>query len=265
MKNPLRRSENPKGPGPGEMTLLGHLQELRTRLMKIAIAIVIGAIAVWIFYDPILGFLSAPYCDLREELNQECTFLATDPLQPFNVKLQLSGYGGIIMALPIILYQLGRFILPGLYKEEKRALAPYLVVSTMLLAAGMVLAYWFLPRALSVLINDLGGDRFEANFEATGYLSFLTKMILAFGIAFQLPVVLVFLQLVGLVQPETLRSNRRVAIIFVVVLAAIITPTGDPFTLGVLAVPMYLFYELSILIGSSRKKKKKDTYTGPTS
>lgn len=260
MKNPLKR--NPRGPGPGEMTLLGHLQELRTRLMKIAVAVFIGAIAVWVFYDPILAFLSAPYCDLRSELQQSCTFLATDPLQPFNVKLQLSGYGGIILALPIILFQLGRFVLPGLYKHEKRALAPYLVVSTILLAGGMVLAYWFLPRALSVLVNDLGGDRFEANFEATGYLSFLTKMILAFGIAFQLPVVLVFLQLVGLVQPDTLKNNRRVAIIFVVVLAAIITPTGDPFTLGVLAVPMYLFYELSILIGSRRKKK--DPYAEST-
>ncbi len=261
MKNPLRRSENPKGPGPSEMTLMGHLQELRTRLMKIAIAIFIGAIAVWIFYGPVLEFLSAPYCDLREDVGQDCTFLATDPLQPFNVKLQLSGYGGIILALPVILFQLGRFILPGLYKHEKRALAPYLVVATFLLAVGMTLAYWFLPRALQVLVLDLGGDRFEAFFTADQYLSFLTKMILAFGIAFQLPVILVFLQLVGLVQTQTLKSNRRVALIFVVVLAAIITPTGDPFTLGVLAVPMYLFYELSILIGSRRKKK--DPYARP--
>jgi sec-independent protein translocase protein TatC len=136
-------------------------------------------------------------------------------------------------------------------------------VATLLLGAGMTLAYWFLPRALEVLVNDLGGDRFEAFFTADQYLSFLTKMILAFGIAFQLPVVLVFLQLVGLVQPETLKSNRRVAVIFVVVLAAIITPTGDPFTLGVLAVPMYLFYELSILIGSRRKKQ--DPYADPAS
>ena len=255
MKNPLKRPGRPDKPNPEEMTLLGHLQELRSRLMKMAVAIFIGAIAVWVFYDPILSFLSEPYCQLRADVGEQCTFLATDPLQPFNVKLQLSGYGGIILALPVILYQFGRFVLPGLYKHEKRALAPYLVVATILLGAGMVLAYWFLPRALQVLVNDLGGDRFEAFFTADQYLSFLTKMILAFGIAFQLPVVLVFLQLVGLVQPDTLKNNRRVAVIFVVVLAAIITPTGDPFTLGVLAVPMYLFYELAILIGSRRRKR----------
>ncbi len=255
MKNPLKRSENPKGPGPSEMTLLSHLQELRTRIMKMAIAVFIGAIGVWVFFDPIFQFLARPYCDLRDDVAEDCVFIALSPLQPFSVQLQIAGYGGIIVALPVILYQLGRFVLPGLYKHEKKALAPYLVVSTILLAGGMTLAYWFLPRALDVLVNDFGGDRFEAFFSASEYLGFLTKMILAFGIAFQLPVVLVFLQLVGIVQTQTLKSNRRVAIIFVVVLAAVITPTGDPFTLGVLAVPMYLFYELSILIGSRRKKK----------
>lgn len=254
MKNPFRRSRS-GGPDPADMTLLGHLQELRGRLMKCTAAVVVGAIAVWIFYNPIFDFLAQPYCDLQQQSDLDCTFLATNPLQPFSVKLTLSGYGGVILALPVILYQMGRFVLPGLYPNEKRALAPYLVVATFLLFAGLVLAYSFLPRALDVLVNDLGGDRFQAFFQADEYLSFFTKMLLAFGIAFQLPVVLVFLQLVGIVQPETLKSNRRVALLLVVVLAAIITPTGDPFTLAVLAVPMYLFYEIAIFIGGQRRKK----------
>lgn len=254
MKNPFRRSEPPESMGAGEMTLLGHLQELRTRLMKATAAVVVGAVVVWIFFEPIFAFLSEPYCELQESSVRDCTFLVTSPLQVFNVKLTMSGYGGVILAMPVILYQLLRFVLPGLYPNEKRALAPYLVVAVLLLIAGLVLAYAFLPRALDVLVNDLGGEQFDAFFQADEYLSFFTKMLLAFGIAFQLPVVLVFLQLVGIVQPATLKRNRRVAVLLVVVLAAIITPTGDPFTLSVLAVPMYLFYELSILIGGRRRR-----------
>ncbi len=257
MRNPLKRTPSPGIPAT-EMTLMGHLQELRSRLMKCSIAIALAAVAVWFFFDPIMDFLSAPYCALQELNEDDCVFIATSPLQPFNVKLTLAGYGGTLLALPVILYQMGRFVLPGLYPNEKRALAPYVVVATILLFAGMFLAYAFLPKALDVLINDLGGDRFEAFFRADEYLNFFTKMLLAFGIAFQLPVVMVFLQLVGIVQTETLKKNRRVAVLLVVVLAAVITPTGDPFTLGVLAIPMYLFYEIAILIGS-RKKPPIDT------
>lgn len=257
MKIPFRRRRSAVGAA-GEMTLMGHLQELRSRLMKCAFAITLAAIGVWIFFDPVMDFLSKPYCDLQELKLADCKFIATSPLQPFNVKLTMAGYGGVIIALPVILYQLGRFVLPGLYPNEKRALAPYLVVATVLLFAGMWLAYAFLPKALDVLVNDLGGDRFEAFFRADEYLSFFTKMLLAFGIAFQLPVVMVFLQLVGIVKTETLKKNRRVAVIVVVVLAAVITPTGDPFTLAVLAVPMYLFYEIAILIGGRKKSPVDD-------
>lgn len=252
-KLPFGSKEAPDTPT-GEMSLVEHLGELRTRIIRSVIAVVIGATVVWLLFHPLFDFLSEPYCDLRAEAN--CEFLVTDPLGPFNVRLTLSGYGGLILALPVILYQLGRFVMPGLYPKEKRALAPFLVVSIGLLASGMTVAYLFLPRALKVLV-ELGSERFEAFFSPNEYLSFFVKMVLAFGIAFELPLVLVFLQLVGILQTQTLKKNRRLAIVAVVILAAVITPTGDPFTLLVLAVPMYLFFEIAIIIGGRMTKKRQ--------
>ncbi len=238
-----------------DLSMVGHLKELRTRLIRSVIAVAIGAIVVWIWFNPIFTFLSEPYCNLRPEDN--CSFLVTDPLGEFNVRVTVSGYGGLIMALPVIFYQIGRFVLPGLYPNEKKVMVPFLVASVVLLAAGIVVAYLFLPRALEVLA-ELGTDRFESFFTPNEYMSFFIKMLLAFGLAFELPIVLIFLQLVGVVQTQTLRKNRRIAVVVVVILGAIITPTGDPFTLLVLSAPMYLFYEISMIIGGRMTKNRLD-------
>ncbi len=275
MKNPLKRGQAPTPePGGVDMSLVEHLGELRSRLIKCVVAVVVGAIVVWVFFDPLFNFLSDPYCELRAadvvaeaeasgeiptdaDLEAACEFLVTKPLEGFSVQLTLSGYGGLIVALPIILYQLGRFVLPGLYPNEKKALIPVFLVSVLLLFAGMTLGYLFLPRALDVLTNDFGSDRFESFFSPQEYLDFFVKMILAFGLAFELPLVLVFLQAVGLVQNETLRNNRRVAAVVVVILGAVITPTGDPFTLLALSGPMYIFYEISLIIGKRISKRRE--------
>lgn len=254
MRFPGVRSKEPKV-APDDLSLVGHLSELRTRLIRSVLAVIVAALVVWIFFDPVFTFLSEPYCDLRTE--EDCSFLVTDPLGEFNVRLTVSGYGGLILALPVILYQIGRFVLPGLYPHEKRVLAPFLIVSVGLLALGMLVAYLFLPRALQVL-SELGTDRFESFFTPNEYMSFFIKMLLAFGLAFELPLILVFLQLVGVMQTETLRRNRRIAVVVVVILGAIITPTGDPFTLLVLSAPMYLFYELSMIIGGRLTRNRGD-------
>jgi sec-independent protein translocase protein TatC len=237
----------------GEMSLIEHLRELRVRLIRSVLAVVIAAIAVYLVQAQLFDFLSEPYCAIRAE--NDCTFLVTDPMGEFNVALTLAGYGGLILALPFVLYQLGRFVLPGLYPHERRVLLPFLGVAVVLLFTGMVAAYLFLPRALEVL-SGIGSDRFEQNFTPNNYLSFFVKMVLAFGIAAEFPLVLVFLQLTGLLKTETLRKNRRVAAVAITVLAAVITPTGDPFTLAVVGVPMYLFYEISMLIGAVLGKKR---------
>ena len=237
----------------GEMTLVEHLRELRTRLIRSVVAIVIAAIVIYIFQRQLFDFISEPYCTIRPESG--CNFLVTDPLGEFNVALTLAGYGGLILALPVVLYQMGRFVLPGLYPNERRVLLPFLAVAVALLFTGMVAAYVFLPRALEVL-GGIGSDRFEQYFTPNAYLSFFVKMVLAFGIAAEFPLVLVFLQLTGLIQTATLCRNRRVASIGICILAAVITPTGDPFTLAVVGVPMYLFYELSMLVGGFLTRRR---------
>jgi sec-independent protein translocase protein TatC len=246
--------KGPSDESEDDLTIVGHLSELRSRLIKSILAVVIGATGVFFFTGPIFNFLSEPYCNIRPV--NDCVFLATGPLDQFSVQISLAGYGGLILALPIILYQIGRFVLPGLYPHEKKVMLPFFVISIVLLFMGMAVAYLFLPRALEVLGEFAGGERFESFFNANEYLGFFTKMLLAFGLAFELPLILVFLQLVGVVQNKTLRQNRRVAAVVVVILAAIITPTGDPFTLLVLAAPMYIFFELSLIIGGRMTKNR---------
>jgi sec-independent protein translocase protein TatC len=240
----IRRSE-PVSPE-AEMSLVAHLGELRTRIIRSFMAVIAAAIVIWIYREPLFDFLSEPYCDLRPE--DDCSFIVTDPLGEFNVSLTLAGYGGLIVALPVIFYQLGRFVMPGLYPREKRWLLPFLLSSVILLVGGITVGYLFLPRALEVL-SGIGSERFESFFTPNNYLSFFIKMVLAFGLAFELPLVLVFLQMIGVMETQTLKKNRRIAVVAVVILAAVITPTGDPFTLLVLAVPMYFFFEIAIIIG----------------
>lgn len=253
MKRPFSKAEPDAAPV-GEMSLVDHLTELRTRLIRSLIAVIIGAIVVYAFNERVFDFLSEPYCEIADVDN--CGFLVTKPLEPFSVTLTLSGYGGLILALPVIFYQLGRFVMPGLYSHEKKALLPFLVVSVILLFAGMTLGYLFLPRALDVLTNEFGSERFETFFSPDEYLTFFVKMVLAFGLAFELPLILVFLQMSGVLQTETLQSNRRIAAVAVVILGAVITPTGDPFTLLALALPMYVFFEISMIIGGRLAGRK---------
>lgn len=256
MKNPIRRSKSAAAEPTPDMTLIGHLGELRTRLIRSVIAIVVGAIFVWVFFDPIFNFLADPYCDLKADQGEECDFLTTAPLDNFSVVVSLSGYGGLILALPVVMYQLGKFVLPGLYPSERKVLLPFFAISVLLLALGMVAGYLLMPKALEVL-TGFGSDKFIELFSPKSYTSFFVKTLLAFGIAAELPLVLVFLQLVGVVKTETLKKNRRIAIVAVVILAAIVTPTGDPFMLSVLAIPMYLFYEMSLIIGGRMTKRRQ--------
>ncbi len=258
MRLPWKRSKKPEDPV-AEMTLVGHLTELRKRLIRSVLAVIIGAIVVYAFNDPIFSLLQEPYCEFQAAAGRECELLVTAPLEAFGVMLTMAGYGGLIMATPIVLYQMGRFVMPGLYPHEKQALIPFVAISVLLLAVGMTVAYLLMPKALTVLLS-FGPDTFTPLFSPREYLGFFVKMLFAFGIAAELPLVLIFLQKIGLVKTETLAGNRRIAAVAVVVLGAVITPTGDPFMLGVISIPMYLFYEFAILIG---RRITKDDGQGP--
>ncbi len=235
------------------MTLVEHLTELRTRLVKTVIALAVGGVIGFMLYEPVLEVLQRPYCAISEQ----CDFVVTDPLESFSIRLKVSAYVGLLIALPVVLWQLWRFITPGLYPNEKRYAVPFVGSSVVLFFLGSGLALWTFPNALEFLVN-IGGDSLQPLYSPGKYLSLVTFMMLAFGVGFEFPIVLVFLQMTGALSWQRLASWRRWAVVVIFVIVSVITPSGDPFTLMALALPMCLFYEVSILLGRFVLKREVD-------
>jgi sec-independent protein translocase protein TatC len=235
----------------GTMTLTEHLGELRARIIRSALAVTIGMVLVVAFYDQVLEFLKEPYVELCNakpadfcdpDLN---TFTPTEGLA---TRLRVGMYGGIILSMPVLLWQIWRFVVPALNPKEKRYAIPFIVSSVVLFLAGGALAYLTVDRALDFLIS-WSGDDVNQFFSVSSYVNLIALMIAAFGVGFLLPVLLVFLQLAGVVTPRRLLASWRMSIVGIAVLAAVITPSGDPITMAMLGVPMVVLYFASILVG----------------
>jgi sec-independent protein translocase protein TatC len=241
----------------GRMTLVEHLTELRRRLVISIIAIALGAIVGFVLYDHILHVLAHPYSEVTKHRKGcptgGCRLIATQPLEPFLVRLKVSTYSGLIIALPIVLWQVWRFITPGLNAKEKKYAIPFVLSSIVLFLMGGAVAWLTFPKALNFLVSIGGGD-ISTFFTADKYLTFISLMILAFGLSFEFPVVLVFLMIARVLKTSTLRRYRRHAVVGIFAFAAIITPSQDPYSLFFMAVPMCLFYEGSIFIGRMLKR-----------
>ncbi len=242
-----RNNQNPEA----KMGLLEHLGELRSRLIRCLIAIGICSILGWVFFSQILDLILDPYC---ETLGEQCTLRVDEPLEGLNTRFMIAIYTGIAVSIPILLWQAWKFISPGLHKHEKRYGISFVVFGVILFILGCGLAFWTLPRALDFLI-EIGGEDLLTEFRARAYVSFIIKMMLAFGIGFEFPLILILLQKLEIVTYKTLRKQWRYAVVGIVVLVAIITPSGDPISLLALAVPMYLFYEAAVLYGWARERK----------
>jgi sec-independent protein translocase protein TatC len=245
------RSRNKTQDGQKSMSLVDHLAELRMRLIRSILAVALGAAAVLAFYDPVLKFLTKPYRDLcasRPDFKCDGSLFALGPLDGLSARMRIAGYGGLILALPVLLWQLWRFIVPALSKKEKRYTIPFIVSSVVLFSLGCSIAYWTLSKALQFLISWSGTEVNQA-FQITKYISLVTLMILAFGVGFLSPLLLVFLQLVGVLTPRTLLSQWRYAIVIIFFLAAVITPSGDPITLMALGIPLTVLYFVAIFVG----------------
>lgn len=228
------------------MTLIEHLRELRTRLVRAIIALAVGTAVGYAVFPSVLELLIAPYCEVIDVGRANCNLVALKPLEPFSVRIRASLMMGLFVGGPVIFYQLWRFVTPGLTRRERRYTLPFVVLSQVMLAVGIVVAYLIIPQALRVLLA-LGGPRIEAFLSASEYLSFFLRMCVAFGIVFELPLVLVSLVLAGVLTAANLRAARPYAVVAMVTLAALITPTADAVTLLLVAGPMIAFYELSIL------------------
>ncbi len=229
------------------MTLWEHIAELRRRLILSVLSFVAGSVFCYFIYNHLLNFLRGPYC--KAVHRAVCPdFIITQPLQGFTARLDLSALGGLVIALPIILYELWQFVTPGLKANEKRYALPFIFSTVVLFVAGAFVAYEMFPRGLGFLIHS-SGSSVQALITVQSYVSLISILILVFGIAFEFPAVLVGLELAGAVTPKTLARFRRFAILIIVIVAAVVTPSADPFSMFALAFPLYLFYEGSIVIG----------------
>lgn len=240
----IARPRKTATPTTAEMSLIGHLTELRYRLIICAVAVTVGGAIAFFFYDAILEALIAPY----ERVTGKSTLYVTDPLEGFGTRLKVAGYAGFALALPVVLWQVWRFVTPALDRREKRYAIPFVLSSMLLFALGASIAFMTLPQALGFLVG-IGGDNLETLFSPSKYLGLVTLMMIAFGLAFELPLLLVFLQLAGILESRQLRAARRWAVVLIFVFVAVITPSGDPYSLFALALPMYLFYEGAALAG----------------
>lgn len=231
------------------MTLTEHLAELRRRLIICLLAVAVGGVIAFIFYPQILDWLTGPYRDVCEAKNLTCPgkLVITDPLEGFAVRMKVTGYGGLVLALPVVLWQIWRFVTPGLYENEKRYAIPFVFASVALFIMGALIALWTFPKALQFLIS-FSGD-VQPLFAPGAYLSLIMLMMLGFGLGFEFPVFLVALELVGVLTPQQLSGARRFAIVGIVVVVAVATPSGDPYSLLALSIPLIIFYEVAIVIG----------------
>ena len=256
--------------------LIEHLAELRTRLIWSALAFIIAMVICYAVWNPVYNFLTRPICQALEGRGQECGLILLKLQEGFFVAIQISFFGGFILAFPVIAYQLWRFVAPGLYRSEKQAFLPFLIASPVMFFIGAAFAYYvILPMAYDFFLgfqqgpmalpddpaaaeaaakSPLAGIVFQGS--VSEYLSLTTKFILAFGLSFQLPVALTLLGKAGLVSSEGLASVRKYAIVLILILAAIVTPP-DVVSQAVLFSVIYGLYEVSIQL-VRRIEKKRD-------
>jgi sec-independent protein translocase protein TatC len=233
------------------MTVFEHLGELRRRLIISLVAVLVAGIVVFVFAPDIISFLVTFYKDATSGKRNALVF--TGPLDAFATRLKIAMYGGIVLAAPVWLFQLWRFITPGLNPNEKKYAIPFILSSIVLFILGGIVALLTLEPALDFLLK-IGGSDLQPLLTADKYISLVSLMIVAFGLSFEFPVVLVFLLIARVLNTRQLRHWRRYAAVIIVAFAAIITPSQDPYSLFAMAIPMYLFYEASILIGRLMKR-----------
>lgn len=264
VSNPLRRViRRRQRPADGTMSLRDHIAELRSRLVKALIFVLVGAVVGWILYPQILDILKEPYCQLPPSRRfnpsatstESCQLAFFGPLDGFVLRLKVGVICGIILSSPFWLYQLWSFVTPGLRKHEKRWASVFVFAATLLFLAGAVLSYFTIEKALSLLVN-LAGEGTVAVIAVPNYIGFVTSMLLVFGAAFELPLLVSMLNLVGVLPAKTLLRWQRLSIFLIFVFAAVATPSQDPFSMLMLAVPMSLLFEFSVLLAWLHDRRK---------
>ncbi len=233
-----------------KQTFIAHLEELRTAVLISVVAIVIGACVAFYYNEEILAAIVSPLSSLQQ------TLIVTGVTEAFFVKIKLALYAGFVMAFPVVVWALWRFIKPGLYPHERRYVYVLLPVTVLLFAAGVLFSYFgILPLVLNFFIF-IAGENLETLFKVDQYVSFVTAFTIPFGLVFELPVAVFFLTKIGVIKPEWMKKNRKYALLAIVVVAAALTPGPDPISQLMMAIPVYLLYEVSIWVSRWASKGK---------
>ena len=239
----------PSGLSEPRATFLDHLVELRSRLLKSIASVGVMAVVGWLLYPRVIAVLIRPYNRIAgASITAGQALIATGPAEGFAVRIHITMFVAVALAMPVILWQLWRFVSPGLYKHEKRYAIPFVVAAVVLFAAGAAIAYWTLPKALEWLAS-IGGSEIRQAYTADKYFQLIAYMMLAFGVCFEFPIVLVFLQLAGIVKNQQLRHYWRQTVVIITVVVAVVTPSNDPISMLALAIPLVVFFFVAMAVG----------------
>jgi sec-independent protein translocase protein TatC len=234
---------------------MSHLEELRKRLINCAISVGVGFVAAYIFAEELFQFLARP---LMENMGEGQKLIFTNLPEMFFAYLKTAFVAGILASAPIIFYQLYMFVAPGLYKNERRLVVPFVIASTILFVGGSLFGYFIVfPFGFRFFLGFAGGS-IQALPRVKEYFSFAVKLLLAFGVVFELPVVAFFLGKMGVLTPELMRKQRKYAILLTFAMGAILTPP-DVVTQCMMALPLIVLYEISILVVKMARTKKKES------
>jgi sec-independent protein translocase protein TatC len=238
------------------MTLVEHLGELRTRLLIALGAIAIGALIGWFLYEPIFNFLTNQYCTfmtshphLAVDPANPCRLAYTSVLEPFTTKIKIVTFTGLIIALPVVLWEVWGFVVPGLSDRERKFAVPFVLSSMVLFGLGAWFGLVTLPRALNFLLGFAGTTRVFFVMSVAKYVSFVVLVVGAFGLSFEFPLFLISLMAVGVLSSASLLRHWQMWVVGIAVFAAVITPSQDWFTMSAMMVPLLLFWGLAILVG----------------
>ncbi|WP_363316449.1 twin-arginine translocase subunit TatC, partial [Corynebacterium sp.] len=263
-----RLARKRRRPSEAEMSLVEHLKELRRRILVALAAIGVGTVLGYMWYGngvlgtPSLGeLLKAPYCQLPAEarfggdVTDECRLLATSPFEMFMLRLKIGFLAGLVLSAPVWLLQLWGFITPGLKKNEKMWTRVFVTSATLLFALGAVLSYFVLAFGLEFLLT-IADDTQIAALNGTAYFNFLMTLMLVFGVSFEVPLITVMLNVIGILSYETLKDKRRYVILILFILSAFATPGGDPVSMLILALSMSLMMEIAIQVTRINDKRR---------
>jgi sec-independent protein translocase protein TatC len=267
MKAVLRRGPSQfERAADGSMTLIEHVRELRNRLFKASLAILVGfGVGYWLS-GPVRRLLQDPYCDLPGSRNADgtCRFVQLGPADLFLLNLKIALWIGLIVAAPIWLYQLWAFIAPGLHRHERRWAYIFTAIAAPLFALGAFLAFFVVQKGLEFLLS-IADESINTTLEIGRYISFVTNLILIFGLAFEFPLVVLLLNFTGMMTGKRMLGWWRVAVFIFFVFSAVVTPTPDPFGMTALAVALSALYFIAVgvaLINDRRRARRNTLYAG---